>query len=112
MDVDAGHLRTIRKKDLCLSRIGSSSNQINNDLRNLWEDKLYWWVSSIHAWVERSGTGLTLWYVGGTQEVRELLKEIVSIIFTEINIPRINSNVQYLPRSNVVDFSSFRIRDF
>ena len=83
MEVDAGHLRTIRKNDSGLCRVGSSSNQINNDVRNFRDDNLYWWISSVHSRVERSGTGLAFRHMRWAQEIRELFQEIVSIICTK-----------------------------
>ena len=142
MEVDAGHLRTIRKNDSGLCRVGSSSNQINNDVRNFRDDNLYWWISSVHSRVERSGTGLAFRHMRWAQEIRELFQEIVSIICTKKSLSlcflladiQTNSNhlnkcyswpavvfiqvvciglyLKLLPWSNMLDFSSFRVRDF
>ena len=51
-DADASHLASVSKVDLSLSRVGTSSNQINQDVGNLRDDSLNSWLSSVGSGVE------------------------------------------------------------
>ena len=82
-DIDAGHLAAVSEFDLGLGVIGPGSDELG---QNVWDGgDLYFngWLSPVHAGVEGSGAGLALGHVGGAQEVRELVQEVVSVILTE-----------------------------
>ena len=54
-----------------------------NNVGNFRDLHDYWVSSSISAGVEGSSAGLAVWDVSGTEEVRELGYEVVSVVGAE-----------------------------
>ena len=81
---DASHLASISKIDFSLSRVSSSSNQVNQDVRNLRNGGLNSWFSSVGSGVERKHTFLTLGDMSWAHEGVDGLssQELINVIFT------------------------------
>ena len=79
-DVDAGHLAAVGVIDAGSGVVGPGSDELGQDVWDGGDLDLNGGLSSVHAGVQGRGTGLALRDVGGAQEVRELVQEVVSVI--------------------------------
>ena len=79
-DIDAGHLAAVSELDLSLGVVGPGSDELGQDVGDVGDLDLNGGLSPVHAGVQGRGTGLALRHVGGAQEVRELVQEVVSVI--------------------------------
>ena len=82
-DVDAGHLAAVGVVDAGRGVVGPGSDELGQDVWDGGNLDFNGWLSPVHAGVEGRGAGLALRHVGGAQEVRELVQEVVSVILTE-----------------------------
>jgi len=91
-ELDAGHLSSISQVNHCLGRVGSSSNQINQDVRDLWDDSLNGRFSTIHTRVERQSAALTLGNMIRHQELTDLRSgnQLTSVIGAGANVEAID----------------------
>ena len=79
-DVDAGHLAAVGVIDAGSGVVGPGSDELGQDVWDVGDLDLNGGLSPVHAGVQGRGTGLALRHVGGAQEVRELVQEVVSVI--------------------------------
>ena len=83
-DVDAGHLGAVRVVDAGGGVVGAGPDELGEDVGDGGDLDLDGGLAPVHAGVEGRGAGLALGNVGGAEEVRELVQQVVGVILAEI----------------------------